>query len=323
MSEIVGHGEHLVGIQVSTEPANLAGGAANAEYLAARLALGKLARTDVRVLISDYGDSASKLVSTTNDLLDGGVGMIIAPRGAAEAKRVAGMMEGFTTLVSTSFEQLSGRRVFSAGVNPGQEALAIAGELRRRSAKSVALIGTAHSNSTAFVRLMSQALMQQGIASISIVAASASAIAAELRNGASGVPDALVFATPPDVARRAMSALSGDARLAGLPVFGPTDWALSRAEARPASCLLPVPKGSDLAGFAGIFRQSYGVDPTLSAAIVHDLAILAGALPQVAEANPYSEQILFSPHGFSGVTGGFVFKDDRRAARQFTITRCP
>src|SRR5690606_37315001 len=132
---------------------------------------------------------------------------------------------------------------------------------------------------------------------------------------------AIVFATGPARAAAMLATLSGDARFKSVAIVGNSGWALAgKLPATLRGAWHTTLAGSDLSEFADKFRKAYGATPTLNAAMVYDLVVLAAALPQAAGEEPYHPEIMTSESGFKGFTGTFRFgPGGMLAARSYVI----
>ena len=79
----------------------------------------------------------------------------------------------------------------------------------------------------------------------------------------------------------------------------------------------PPPEGHER--FVERYRRAYGANPPRLASLAYDAAGLAIALSARGGGNPYAEDVLTDPEGFSGVDGIFRFLPDGGIERGLAV----
>lgn len=319
-----GSGSLVIGVIAFDETGNLSDGAPDSVARAAELAATTLKGNPVTVLVRSASADGAALGRAIGDFDTAGVQMVIGTNSERDAAAVAKAQaaRGVPTISLTSFSDLA-ILLYGAAYVPNEEAVALVDEAARRGYRSLAVVTTGAPPSQALARSVLSLAGAAGLdarivdgATNSQFQAGASALAA------AGVPlDAIVFASGPARAAEMLSTLKGDDRFKSVGIVGNSGWALA-GKLPPAlkGAWYTTVAGNGFADFAEKFRRATGATPTLNAAMVYDLVVLAAALPQAAGEEPYHPEIMTSESGFKGFTGAFRFGPGGMvAARSYVI----
>jgi hypothetical protein len=322
-SEQVGQGSTIIGLLASDEIGSLSGGAPNAIYLAAKLAIRDFASDKISVVIRRVDNTSPSLRAAVDDLVAAKVSVIVGPADDASAAAVASMVAGKNIAVlSLARVGNVGQEFYGAGIDPAREAQVVVDEMKRRAYSSVLVIGTKESGSDSLAASIVAAAKTAGIAANLVTAVQADQALGSIRSAIKGgaKPAALMFASSPDFARGALGAMGADKALATLPLVGPADWGLTFLNTDQfAGAWYPTLALDRLKAFADKFATAYSATPTLNAAIAYDLMVLASALPQVGGKDPFRREIMTTKSGFTGQTGAFSFDAAGLAQRPLTV----
>ena len=299
-AERLGTGANIIGVLAVSEPDNLAGGAPDSIYQAARLAATSIVNSSMTLEIrAAERDAAAQLAAT-------GARIVILPPDVKASGQAAGpLADRAIPAISVARMSDPARHLYGAGFDPGEEAAALAGELTRRGIAKVALISLPNEASQTWARAVAGAFARQNIAVLLIDGGTPDATQQALASSDLG---AVVFAMAPEAAAALAPLLRADPADAKLLLAGNAEWAM--AETLPPAlrgAVYAVPAGNGLLNFARRFKAASGQRPTLASALVYDLIIMAAALPSIAPDAPYSNATLASPDGFLGFTGPFAF----------------
>jgi branched-chain amino acid transport system substrate-binding protein len=97
-----------------------------------------------------------------------------------------------------------------------------------------------------------------------------------------------------------------------LQLLGTGLWDDPRIYATPAldgGCYA-APDGVGYRNFSTRYRARYSQDPVRTATLAYDAVALIAALVKTQGAQPFTQQILTNPSGFSGIDGLFRFRAD-------------
>ena len=319
-----GTGPRIVGVLAFEEPNNLSDGAPNSVYLAAKLAGSTLSGNPVTVLARTVAAGSANVAGVIGELEEAGASIIIGLEDEAAAVTVARAMvvRRAPTIAMTSFADLA-LQLYGAGFVPNEEAVALVNEAARRGYRSLAVVSTQGESSESFTKTVLSLAAAAGISARAVDGTTDSQFLAGMTAmAAAGVPvSAVVFASGPVRAAAMMSTLKGDQRFRSVAVVGNSGWSLTSKLPATLKGAWHTSIGSDgLKEFADKFRAVNGAAPTLNAAMVYDLVVLAAALPQAVGEEPYHPEVLTNSQGFKGFTGQFRFgPTGMLAARNYVI----
>lgn len=298
--ERLGNGPNVVGVVSFSEPNNLAGGTADASYLAAKLAISTASGLPTAVELRNGAAIGPR--SAAEQMLAATARLVILPRDPQAVRQAEAVLSGKgVASVSLSREGAVGQARYGAGFSLEEEAAALAGDIRSRGGGQVLLVTSKEVGSDALAAAISSQLSAAGL--------SARLLPAEKLGEATAAaaPAIAVFATSPELAANTLLALP-IAQRTSLQVYGNAEWALALpAPAELLGARFAAPSDNLLRDFSRRFTAAYSQRPTLASALVYDLTIMAAALPAAIPSDPFGQQALLAPEGFRGFTGSFAF----------------
>ena len=296
---------------------------------AAELALFEASDDRLTLLPRDTGGTAEGAANAARAVVGEGARLILGPLLAAEVQAVKPLARDahLNIIAFSTVTELAGGNTFLIGFLPRQEVVREVGQARDRGLARFAALAP----DSPYGHLMADALRDVASAS------GATTTRVEFYDPRAGDTAPAVQRLMPGgaaaagVAAAAVAPLSFDALL--LPEGGARLKQLARevkaaeADAKPVqllgSGLWDVPDiGTEpaLAGgwfaaappearrvFAQHFQAVYGRDPPRLASLGYDAAALAGVLSRSTDAEPFSQQAILNPSGFTGVDGLFRF----------------
>ena len=308
---------------------------------AAQLALFEASDDRLTLVPRDTSGSAGGAAKAARAVIDDGARLILGPLLAAEVQAVKPLARDahLNVIAFSTLTDLAGGNTFLMGFLPRQEVVREVGQARERGLARFAALAP----NSPYGHLMADAL--RDVASTSGAAVTrvefydpraddiAPAVRRLLPGGATAAAANTVAAAPP----------SFDALL--LPDGGTTLKQIARqvkeaeGEAKPVqllgSGLWDVPDiGSEPALVGGWFaaappearrvfeqhfRAVYGHDPPRLASLGYDAAALAGVLAHGTGGEPFSQQAILNPSGFTGVDGLFRFAPSGLVQRGLAI----
>jgi ABC-type branched-subunit amino acid transport system substrate-binding protein len=295
---------------------------------AAQLALFEASDDRLTLVPRDTGGSAGGAAKAARAVIDDGARLILGPLLAAEVEAVKPLARDahLNVIAFSTLTDLAGGNTFLMGFLPRQEVVREVGQARERGLIRFAALAP----NSPYGHLMADAL--RDVASTSGAAVTrvefydpraddtAPAVRRLMPGGAAAAANTVAAAAP-----------SFDALL--LPEGGATLKQIARqvkeaeGNAKPVqllgSGLWDVPDiGSEPALVGGWFataspearrvfeqhfRAVYGHDPPRLASLGYDAAALAGVLAHGTGSEPFSQQAILNPSGFTGVDGLFRF----------------
>ena len=145
----------------------------------------------------------------------------------------------------------------------------------------------------------------------SMTQASTRADALFLPDGGDAVPDVV------------QAIIADGVNIKRLQLLGTGLWDDPRIYATPAldgGCYA-APDGVGYRNFSSRYRGRYSQDPVRTATLAYDAVALIAALVKTQGAQPFTQQILTNPSGFSGIDGLFRFRSDGMNERGLAVLR--
>ena len=299
--------EIVIGIIGWPEAENLSGGSIDATTKAARLAIEGLTLRNTSFVIYDE-QSAGSGAALGKRFVDADVSVVVGGATAGTMSEMATVLDdkSVPTLTLASISDTS-LQLYSAALNPRSEASALVREARFRGLTRIGIVSGTEAGSASLAGIIAQMALEQAIGVQIISGADEGSFVRDMAEGTqAGALDALVFITSPQSAVRLLQ--TGGIASVNTQIVGNASWAL--AEPLPAVLRsawypsLPMPA---LSTFRERYRNTFNETPTLSAAILYDLVIMAAALSQREGGQDYSSATLKNASGFRGFTGPFAF----------------
>jgi branched-chain amino acid transport system substrate-binding protein len=296
---------------------------------AAQLALFEAPGERLTLVPRDTGGNAEGAAKAARAVIADGAKLIIGPLLAAEVETVKPIARDahVDVIAFSTVTELAGGNVFLMGFLPRQEVVREVGQAREHGLTRFAALAP----NSPYGHLMADALRDVASTSGAVVtrvefydprAADAtpavqrllpgSAAVATTGDAAPGAPSFDALLLPEGGARlKEIAREVKDAEVGAKPaqLLGSGLWDVPDIGSEPAlvggwfAASPPEARQS----FAARFRATYGHDPPRLASLGYDAAALAAVLAQADGAEPFSQQALLNPNGFTGVDGLFRF----------------
>jgi len=291
---------------------------------AAQLALFEAPDDRLTLVPRDTGGTVEGAAKAARAVIGEGARLILGPLLAAEVEAVKPLARDahLNVVAFSTVTELAGGNTFLMGFLPRQEVVREVGQARERGLTRFAALAP----DSPYGHLMADALRDVASAS------GAATTRVEFYDPRAGDTEpAVQHLIPGGAAGAAAAPLPFEALL--LPAGGPTLKQLAREVKAAEGGAKPVQLlGSGLWDVPGIgdepalvggwfaaappearqvfeqhFRAVYGHDPPRLASLGYDAAALAGALSRGTGGEPFSQQAILNPSGFTGVDGLFRF----------------
>jgi branched-chain amino acid transport system substrate-binding protein len=297
---------------------------------AAQLALFEAPSDRLTLVPRDTGGNAEGAARAARAVIADGARLILGPLLAAEVEAIKPLARDahLNVIAFSTVTELAGGNTFLMGFLPRQEVVREVGQARERGLARFAALAP----NSPYGHLMADALRDVAAASGGTVArvefydprAGDTAPAVQRlmpRPVASAAPEEAAPRAPPsfdalllpeggarlkEIARQVK-----EAELEAKPVqlLGSGLWDVSDIGSEPAlvgGWFAASPREARRA-FAQRYQAIYGHDPPRLASLGYDAAALAAVLGQGAGGEPFSQQAILDPNGFTGVDGLFRF----------------
>ncbi len=319
-----GQGAIKVVVLASAEPASLSGGAANAAELAAGMAGGDLINVPITLEVRSPEDGVD-FTRIGRDLAGIGARLVLTSASFADSAALAGALSarGGVVISTGATSADASRRVYSAAPDYASEAQFIVENAIERGHRRLAVVATQEADSRIFASLLAIAAVRSGATIETLDGATAGVAAERVRTlaAAGQAPQAIIFATAPSVATSMMPGLRSASGAVVPEAIGNVGWSFSPPNrSQLGQGWFPTYSGARFEAFARLHREATGQSPSVQGAILYDLIVLAAAVPQVVrDDDPYRQDVLSNPQGFSGQTGTFKFDGTGRVQRSMEI----
>jgi len=308
---------------------------------AAQLALFEASDDRLTLVPRDTGGSAGGAAKAARAVIDDGARLILGPLLAAEVEAVKPLARDahLNVIAFSTLTDLAGGNTFLMGFLPRQEVVREVGQARERGLARFAALAP----NSPYGHLMADAL--RDVASTSGAAVTrvefydpraddiAPAVRRLMSGGATAAAANTVAAAPPSfdalllpdggttlkqIARQVKEA-EGDAK--PVQLLGSGLWDVPDIGSEPAlvgGWFAAAPPEARRV-FEQHFRAVYGHDPPRLASLGYDAAALAGVLAHGTGGEPFSQQAILNPSGFTGVDGLFRFAPSGLVQRGLAI----
>ncbi len=298
---------------------------------AAQLALFEAPNERLTLIPRDTGGTADGAARAARAAIADGAQLILGPLLASEVQAVKPLARDahLNVIAFSTVAQAAGGNTFLMGFLPRQEVVRVVGYARERGLDRFAALAP----SSPYGHLMADALREAAaasgarVASVELYDPRAGDAAAAIRrllpgSAAAATPDAPAAAGPApafsalllpeggarlkEIARQVRDASAG---AAPLQLLGSGLWDVPDLGAEPALvggwfAASPPEARQD---FERRFRATYSHEPPRLASLGYDAAALAAALARAPGGEPFSQQAILNPQGFTGVDGLFRF----------------
>jgi branched-chain amino acid transport system substrate-binding protein len=296
---------------------------------AAQLALFEAPFERLTLVPRDTSGNAEGAAKAARGVIADGAKLILGPLLAAEVEAVKPITRDahVNVIAFSTVTELAGGNIFLMGFLPRQEVVREVGQARERGLTRFAAVAP----NSPYGHLMADALRDVASTSGATVTRvefydprggdtapviqrllPGSAGAATTDGGTSGAPSFDALLLPEGGARlKEIAREVKDAEVGAKPaqLLGSGLWDVPDIGSEPALVggwfAASPPEARQT--FAARFRAAYSHDPPRLASLGYDAAALAAALAQADGNEPFSQQALLNPNGFTGVDGLFRF----------------
>ena len=296
---------------------------------AAQLALFEASDDRLTLVPRDTSGNAEGAAKAARAVIAGGARLILGPLLAVEVEAVKPLARDahLNVIAFSTVTELAGGNTFLMGFLPRQEVVREVGQARDRGLARFAALAP----NSPYGHLMADALRDVASASGATMTRvefydprdddTAPAVRRlMLGGGASAAPDAAAAAAPsfdalllPEGGARlkqiARQVKEAEIDMKPVQLLGSGLWDVPDIGNEPAlaggwfAAAAPEPRRV----FEQHFREVYGHEPPRLASLGYDAAALAAALSRGAGGEPFSQQAILNPSGFTGVDGLFRF----------------
>jgi branched-chain amino acid transport system substrate-binding protein len=327
----IGAGQVKAGLILPLSASGNAGIAGVAMRNAAEMALAEFNNANIQLLVKDDGGTAEAARQGAQQALDEGAQIILGPLFAQSVSFVgqAARARNVPVIAFSTDANVAANGVYLLSFLPESDVDRIVQYAASAGKHSyVALIpdnpygivveaafkqAVGRRNGSQIVALERYPHDKAGMAPIIQSAAQASARA-----------DVLFLPDSGDAVPDVVAAIVADGvNIKRLQLLGTGLWDDPRIYATPAldgGCYA-APDGVGYRNFSTRYRARYNQDPVRTATLAYDAVALIAALVKTQGAQPFTQQILTNPSGFSGIDGLFRFRADGTNERGLAVLK--
>jgi ABC-type branched-subunit amino acid transport system substrate-binding protein len=326
----IGTGQVRVGLILPMSATGNAGAAAQAMRNAAEMALSEFASPNIQLLLKDDGGTAQGAQQAAQQAVDEGAEIILGPLFAHAVGPVGQVARarGIPVIAFSTDANVAGRGTYLLSFLPESDVDRIVDYAASRGKRSYAALLPDNAYGSVVEAAFRQAVARRGarVVVLERYSSERQSLQGPARNvaQAKGQIDAIFIPDGSDAVPGVVQSLAA----AGVNVqqeqlLGTGLWDDNRIFADPALTggwfAAPDPRG--YRAFAGRYRSRFNSDPVRTATLAYDAVSLVAALVKTQGPQRFSEQVLTSSSGFSGVDGIFRFRPDGTNERGLAVMR--
>jgi len=326
----VGTGQVKVGLILPLSGSGNAGPVAQSMRNAAELALSEFQAPNVQLLIKDDGGNPVGAQGAAQQALNEGAEIILGPLFGPTVAPVGQIarQRNVPVIAFSTDSSVATRGVYLLSFLPETDVNRVVDYAASRGKRSYAALIPQNAYGNVVDAAFRQAAARAGgrVVTIERFAGDAAQIQEAVRRVARGLPQADTLFIPADaeLAPRVGEALATEGvDLRRLQLLGTGLWDDQRIYT--ASALqggwFAAPEAAGFRGFSTRYRQKFGQEPLRAATLSYDAVSLVAALVKTQGPDRFSEQVLTTPSGFSGIDGIFRFRSDGTNERGLAVMR--
>ena len=297
---------------------------------AAEMALAEFNSPNLKLLVKDDGGSAQGAQQAAQQAIDEGAEIILGPlfaHSVGSAGQVA-RGRGIPVIAFSTDATVAGRGIYLLSFLPESDVDRVVEYAAAQGKRSYAALLPDNAYGSVVEAAFRQTVARKGarVVAIERYLADRQRMQDPVRRIAQAAAQADAIFIPDDpesvVAVAQILATSG-ANLKRVQLLGTGLWEGSRVfgESTLHGGWYPAPDPSGYRSFAARYRTRYGQDPVRTATLAYDAVSLVAALVKTQGPQRFSEPVLTSSSGFSGVDGIFRFRPDGTNDRGLAVLR--
>ena len=327
----IGAGQVKAGLILPLSAAGNAGVAGQAMRNAAEMAIAEFNNPNIQLLVKDDGGTAEAARVGAQQAIDEGAEIILGPLFAQSVGFVGQVARArnIPVIAFSTDANVASSGVYLLSFLPESDVDRIVQYAASTGKRSFAALIPDNPYGTVVEAAFKQAVTRRGggqIVALERYPHDKTAMANPVRSvgQASARADALFIADGGDAVPDVAQALTADGvNLKRLQLLGTGLWDDPRIYSTPSldGGLYAAPDGVGYRNFSARYRARYNQDPVRTATLTYDAVALIAALVKTQGPQRFSQQILTSPSGFTGIDGLFRFRPDGTNERGLAVLR--
>jgi ABC-type branched-subunit amino acid transport system substrate-binding protein len=322
----IGTGQVRVGVVLPLSAAGNAGLVAQVMKNSAELALAEFQNPNIQLLVKDDAGTAQGAQFATQQALDEGAQIILGPPFGISvgAAGQAARARGVPVIAYSNDANVASRGVYLLSFLPESDVDRVVEYAIANGKRSLVALIPDNAYGTALEAEFRQMVSRKGGRVVALeryppdkpqIQEAARRIA-----DAANQAEAVFVPDPTDAAPALVAALGGNKRV---QLLGTGLWDDPRTLGDPSlqGGWFAAPDPAGFRNLSARYRTRYGQDPVRTATLAYDSVSLVAALVKTQGAQRFSEEVLTSPSGFSGLDGIFRFRADGTNQRGLAVFR--
>jgi branched-chain amino acid transport system substrate-binding protein len=330
LAATIGTGQVKAGLILPLSAAGNAGLAGQAMRNAAEMAIAEFNNPNIQLLVKDDGGTAEAARVGAQQAIDEGAEIILGPLFAQSVGFVGQVARprNIPVIAFSTDANVASAGIYLLSFLPETDVDRIVQYAASTGKHSYAALIPDNPYGTVVEAAFKQAVARRGgqVVGLERYPHDKAAMANPVRSIAlaSARADALFIPDGGDAVPDVAQALSADGmNLKRLQLLGTGLWDDPRIYAAPAldgGCYA-APDGVGYRNFSSRYRTRYNQDPVRTATLAYDAVALIAALVKTQGPQRFSQQVLTSPSGFTGIDGLFRFRPDGTNERGLAVLR--
>ena len=326
----IGTGQVRAGLILPLSASGNAGVAAQSMKNAAEMALAEFNSPNLQLLVKDDGGTAQGAQQAAQQAIDEGAEIILGPLFAHAVGPVGQVARsrGIPVIAFSTDANVASRGVYLLSFLPESDVDRIVEYSALQGKRSFAAALPDNAYGTVVEAAFRQAVARRGgrVVAIERYPADRQRMQEPVRRiaQAAGQANAIFIPDDPDsVVSVVQMLVASGVEPKRVQLIGTGLWEGSRVFAEPAmhGGWYPAPDPAGYRSFATRYRNRFGQDPIRTATLAYDAVSLVAALVKTQGPQRFSEPVLTSSSGFSGVDGVFRFRPDGTNDRGLAVLR--
>jgi branched-chain amino acid transport system substrate-binding protein len=330
LAPTIGTGQVKAGLILPLSAAGNAGLAGQAMRNAAEMAIAEFNNPNIQLLVKDDGGTAEAARVGAQQAIDEGAEIILGPLFAQSVGFVGQVARprNIPVIAFSTDANVASAGIYLLSFLPETDVDRIVQYAASTGKHSYAALIPDNPYGTVVEAAFKQAVARRGgqVVGLERYPHDKATMANPVRSiaQASARADALFIPDGGDAVPDVAQALSADGlNLKRLQLLGTGLWDDPRICAAPAldgGCYA-APDGVGYRSFSSRYRTRYNQDPVRTATLAYDAVALIAALVKTQGPQRFSQQVLTSPSGFTGIDGLFRFRPDGTNERGLAVLR--
>ena len=324
-------GQVRIGLVLPLTAQGNAGLAAQSMKNAAEMSLAEFKANNVQLLVKDDGGSPQGARNAAEQAIAEGAEIIVGPLFAQSVSAVGQVARprNIPVIAFSTDASVAARGVYLLSFLPETDVRRIVAYSASRGKRSFAALMPDNAYGTVVEAALQQEVARHGgrVVVLEKYPHDANRTAEAVRRVAQAANqiDSIFIPDSPDSVPQVVQALAANGvDLKRVQLLGTGLWS---DDTRISSEKLldggwyPSPEQTGFRNFSGRYRARYGQDPVRTATLAYDAVALVAALVKTQGAQRFSQEILTTPSGFSGIDGIFRFHSDGTNERGLAVLK--